>query len=155
MNKLVHDCVEGESLAHPSPLPVTAEKRCRRRTFLRIRNSLAILPRPSTSNKLSRTNQGVDCAVLVLLVDGYNVCGYWMKLKKYFMNGRLNVARQKLIDELVTFSMLRDGECEAVTVDKHLEDEDDGYCSLDGVRSFGSLKGAWSNLVNIQRGQVF
>lgn len=43
----------------------------------------------------------------VLLVDGYNVCGYWAKLKKHFANGRLDIARQKLIDELVTFSMLR------------------------------------------------
>ncbi|KAK4270888.1 hypothetical protein QN277_019654 [Acacia crassicarpa] len=54
------------------------------------------------------TNQGIDNAVPVLLVDGYNVCGYWMKLKKHFMGGRLDVARQKLIDELVTFSMLRE-----------------------------------------------
>ncbi|XP_028805022.1 uncharacterized protein LOC114759946 [Neltuma alba] len=54
------------------------------------------------------TNQGIDDAVPVLLVDGYNVCGYWMKLKKHFMKGRLDIARQKLIDELVTFSMLRE-----------------------------------------------
>ncbi|XP_022136583.1 uncharacterized protein LOC111008254 isoform X2 [Momordica charantia] len=54
------------------------------------------------------TNQGIDNAVPVLLVDGYNVCGYWVKLKKHFMNGRLDVARQKLIDELITFSMLRE-----------------------------------------------
>ena len=53
------------------------------------------------------TNQGLDNAVPVLLVDGYNVCGYWMKLKKHFMKGRLDIARQKLIDELVNFSMLR------------------------------------------------
>lgn len=53
------------------------------------------------------TNQGIDSAIPVLLVDGYNVCGYWMKLKKHFMNGRLDIARQKLIDELVTFSLLR------------------------------------------------
>lgn len=53
------------------------------------------------------TNQDVDTAVPVLLVDGYNVCGYWVKLKKHFMNGRLGVARQKLIDELVQFSMVR------------------------------------------------
>ena len=46
-------------------------------------------------------------AVPVLLVDGYNVCGYWAKLEKHLMNGRLDIARQKLIDELVTFSMLR------------------------------------------------
>ncbi|XP_074309247.1 uncharacterized protein LOC141643826 isoform X2 [Silene latifolia] len=51
------------------------------------------------------TNQDVDNAVPVLLVDGYNVCGYWIKLKKHFLNGRLDIARQKLIDELVQFSM--------------------------------------------------
>ncbi|KAJ7967910.1 YacP-like NYN domain protein [Quillaja saponaria] len=60
------------------------------------------------------TNQGIDNAVPVLLVDGYNVCGYWMKLKKHFMNGRLDIARQKLIDELVTFSMLREVKVVAV-----------------------------------------
>ena len=49
----------------------------------------------------------MDSAIPVLLVDGYNVCGYWLKLKKHFMNGRLDIARQKLIDELVTFSLLR------------------------------------------------
>lgn len=54
------------------------------------------------------TNQGIETAIPVLLVDGYNVCGYWAKLKKHFMNGRLDIARQKLIDELLTFSMLRE-----------------------------------------------
>lgn len=53
------------------------------------------------------TNQGIITAVPVLLVDGYNVCGYWAKLKKHFVNGNLDIARQKLIDELITFSMLR------------------------------------------------
>lgn len=54
------------------------------------------------------TNQDLDTAVPVLLVDGYNVCGYWAKLKKHFVNGRLDIARQKLIDELVSFSLLRE-----------------------------------------------
>uniref|UniRef100_A0A7C8YXU5 Uncharacterized protein n=1 Tax=Opuntia streptacantha TaxID=393608 RepID=A0A7C8YXU5_OPUST len=54
------------------------------------------------------TTQDVDTAVPVLLVDGYNVCGYWVKLKKHFMNGRLDIARQKLIDELVEFSLVRE-----------------------------------------------
>ncbi|PHU04660.1 hypothetical protein BC332_25482 [Capsicum chinense] len=54
------------------------------------------------------TNQVLDVAVPVLLVDGYNVCGYWSKLKKHFMNGSLDIARQKLIDELVSFSLLRE-----------------------------------------------
>lgn len=57
---------------------------------------------------LYHTNQGIESAVPVLLVDGYNVCGYWAKLKKHFMSGRLDIARQKLIDELVSFSMLRE-----------------------------------------------
>ncbi|PIN19796.1 hypothetical protein CDL12_07527 [Handroanthus impetiginosus] len=87
-------------------------------------------PRPSTSYRRKRiekdempedpelyrdptlalyyTNQGIGTASPVMLVDGYNVCGYWAKLKKHFMNGRLGIARQKLIDELVTFSMLRE-----------------------------------------------
>ncbi|PON80886.1 yacP-like NYN domain protein [Trema orientale] len=60
---------------------------------------------PTTT--LYYTNQGLETAVPVLLVDGYNVCGYWAKLKKHFMNGRLDIARQKLIDELLTFSLLR------------------------------------------------
>ncbi|XP_059652135.1 uncharacterized protein LOC132299488 isoform X4 [Cornus florida] len=54
------------------------------------------------------TNQGIETASPVLLVDGYNVCGYWPKLKKHFMNGRLDIARQKLVNELVTFSLLRE-----------------------------------------------
>lgn len=63
---------------------------------------------------LCSTNQGIDNAVPVLLVDGYNVCGYWMKLKKHFMKGRLEIARQKLLDELLTFSMLREVKVVAV-----------------------------------------
>ncbi|KAE8662930.1 serine/threonine-protein kinase SRK2B isoform 1 [Hibiscus syriacus] len=35
---------------------------------------------PATT--LYYTNQGIEDAVPVLLVDGYNVCGYWVKLKK-------------------------------------------------------------------------
>lgn len=58
-------------------------------------------------NILNSTNQGIETASPVLLVDGYNVCGYWAKLKKHFMSGRLDIARQKLVDELVNFSMLR------------------------------------------------
>ncbi|KAK4740955.1 hypothetical protein SAY87_024543 [Trapa incisa] len=87
-------------------------------------------PRPSTSYRRKRvekedlpddvdlyedptlalyyTHQGLETAAPVLLVDGYNVCGYWIKLKKHFSNGRLDIARQKLIDELITFSMLRE-----------------------------------------------
>ncbi|XP_074565361.1 uncharacterized protein LOC141821884 isoform X2 [Curcuma longa] len=53
-------------------------------------------------------NQGLETAVPVLLVDGYNVCGYWAKLKKHFIRGKLDIARQKLIDELITFSAIKE-----------------------------------------------
>nr|GMC49557.1 uncharacterized protein LOC109172262 isoform X2 [Ipomoea batatas] len=54
-------------------------------------------------------NQVINTAAIpVLLVDGYNVCGFWAKLKKHFLNGKLDIARQKLIDELVTFSTVRE-----------------------------------------------
>ncbi|KAL6638248.1 hypothetical protein ACP70R_025820 [Stipagrostis hirtigluma subsp. patula] len=56
------------------------------------------------SSTLQYTNQGLEIASPVILVDGYNVCGYWGKLKKDFMNGRQEIARQMLIDELVSFS---------------------------------------------------
>ncbi|XP_044462322.1 uncharacterized protein LOC123193407 isoform X2 [Mangifera indica] len=61
---------------------------------------------PTTT--LYYTNQDIVDEVPVLLVDGYNMCGYWPKLKKHFIKGRLDVAREKLIDELITFSMLRE-----------------------------------------------
>ncbi|KAH9750152.1 YacP-like NYN domain-containing protein [Citrus sinensis] len=79
-------------------------------------------PRPSTSYRRKKVEKeelpedtelyrdpllGIDNAVPVLLVDGYNVCGYWPKLKKHFIKGRLDVARLKLIEELVEFSMIR------------------------------------------------
>lgn len=88
-------------------------------------------PRPSTGYRKKKAEKEVladdqthlyrDCtnhelegliddaaAVPVLLVDGYNVCGYWLKLKKHFLNGKLELARQKLIDELITFSIVRE-----------------------------------------------
>uniref|UniRef100_A0A0D9W191 Uncharacterized protein n=1 Tax=Leersia perrieri TaxID=77586 RepID=A0A0D9W191_9ORYZ len=60
------------------------------------------------SSTLHYTNQGLEIASPVILVDGYNVCGYWGKLKKDFMNGRQEIARQMLIDELVSFSAVRE-----------------------------------------------
>ncbi|KAL6909533.1 hypothetical protein ACP4OV_001814 [Aristida adscensionis] len=64
---------------------------------------------PSSTLHLSGfTNQGLEIASPVILVDGYNVCGYWGKLKKDFMSGRQEIARQMLIDELVSFSAVRE-----------------------------------------------
>ena len=49
----------------------------------------------------------MEIASPVILVDGYNVCGYWGKLKSDFLNGNQGIARQMLIDELVSFSAVR------------------------------------------------
>ncbi|KAL0335335.1 UNVERIFIED_CONTAM: hypothetical protein Sradi_4745400 [Sesamum radiatum] len=83
------------------------------------------------------TNQGVETASPVLLVDGYNVCGYWAKLKKHFMNGRLDIARQKLIDELITFSMLR------VRIANALEGSSLELLNIDIVYSGETCADAW------------
>ncbi|KDP32446.1 hypothetical protein JCGZ_13371 [Jatropha curcas] len=91
------------------------------------------------------TNQILDNAVPVLLVDGYNVCGYWAKLKKHFMNGRLDIARQKLIDELVTFSMLRDVKVVVVfdAMMSGLPTHKETFAGVDVVFSGESCADAW------------
>lgn len=53
------------------------------------------------------TSDGFELAVHVLLVDGYNMCGYWPKLKKHFARGQLETARDKLIQELATFTHMK------------------------------------------------
>ncbi|TVU44075.1 hypothetical protein EJB05_03504 [Eragrostis curvula] len=60
------------------------------------------------SSTLHVTNEGLEIASPVVLVDGYNVCGHWGKLKHDFLNGRQEIARQMLIDELVSFSAVRE-----------------------------------------------
>ncbi|KMT07856.1 hypothetical protein BVRB_6g145530 isoform B [Beta vulgaris subsp. vulgaris] len=91
------------------------------------------------------TNQVVDCAVPVLLVDGYNVCGYWAKLKKHFMSGQLDIARQKLIDELVQFSLVR--EVKVVTVFdammSGLPNHKETFAGVDIIYSADSCADAW------------
>ncbi|XP_050213924.1 uncharacterized protein LOC126665237 [Mercurialis annua] len=91
------------------------------------------------------TNLVIDDAVPVLLVDGYNVCGYWPKLKKHFMNGRLDIARQKLIDELVSFSMLREVKVVVVfdAMMSGLPSHKDNFVGVDVVYSGESCADAW------------
>ncbi|XP_009350133.2 uncharacterized protein YacP isoform X1 [Pyrus x bretschneideri] len=98
---------------------------------------------PTTT--LYYTNQGWDIAVPVLLVDGYNVCGYWAKLKKHCINGRLDVARQKLIDELVTFSMLREVKVVAVfdAMMSGLPTHKEDFNGVDVVYSGETCADAW------------
>lgn len=43
----------------------------------------------------------------VMLVDGYNMCGYWPKLKKLFARGELEMARGRLLEDMLTFSGMR------------------------------------------------
>eukprot|EP00249_Psilotum_nudum_P000816 c12948_g1_i3 orf=260-1189(+) len=53
------------------------------------------------------TSHNIGLSRPVLLVDGYNICGYWPKLRKYFMKGNLVDARQMLVEDLVTFSSMK------------------------------------------------
>ncbi|XP_031738259.1 uncharacterized protein LOC101212837 isoform X2 [Cucumis sativus] len=94
---------------------------------------------------LYHTNQGIDNVFPVLLVDGYNVCGYWVKLKKHFMNGRLDVARQKLIDELITFSMLREVKVVVVfdAMLSGLPTHKENFAGIDVVYSGESCADTW------------
>ncbi|KAL0364945.1 UNVERIFIED_CONTAM: hypothetical protein Sangu_0592100 [Sesamum angustifolium] len=91
------------------------------------------------------TNQGIETASPVLLVDGYNVCGYWAKLKKHFMNGRLDIARQKLIDELITFSMLREVKVVVVfdAMMSGLPTHKENFAGIDIVYSGETCADAW------------
>ncbi|KAL5555037.1 hypothetical protein UlMin_037273 [Ulmus minor] len=98
---------------------------------------------PTTT--LYYTNQGLEKAVPVLLVDGYNVCGYWAKLKKHFLNGRLDIARQKLVDELITFSMLREVKVVIVfdAMMSGLPTHTENFAGIDIVFSGESCADAW------------
>ncbi|RWR90263.1 putative yacP [Cinnamomum micranthum f. kanehirae] len=98
---------------------------------------------PTTT--LYYTHQGLDTAVPVLLVDGYNVCGYWAKLKKHFMKGRLDIARQKLIDELITFSVLKEVKVVVVfdAMMSGLPTHKENFAGIDVVFSGESCADAW------------
>ncbi|KAI5414381.1 uncharacterized protein LOC127138257 isoform X1 [Lathyrus oleraceus] len=124
-----HNDAKGSN-SQPSPPRITSNAKQNLqilKTWKEYEKRKSTAPRPSTSyrkkkaekeknhdrdpiSSLDNSNQFViiDDGVPVMLVDGYNVCGYWMKLKKYFMSGRLELARQMLIDELKTFSMIRE-----------------------------------------------
>ncbi|KAJ6798485.1 uncharacterized protein M6B38_274620 [Iris pallida] len=98
---------------------------------------------PTTT--LYYTNQGLETAIPVLLVDGYNVCGYWAKLKKHFMKGRLDIARQKLIDELITFSVLKEVKV-VVVFDARmsgLPDHKENFGGIDLIFSSETCADAW------------
>ncbi|GMH06919.1 hypothetical protein Nepgr_008759 [Nepenthes gracilis] len=91
------------------------------------------------------TNQELDTAVPVLLVDGYNMCGYWMKLKKHFAAGRLDAARQKLVDELVQFSLAREVKVVVVfdAMMSGLPTHKENFAGVDVIYSGESCADAW------------
>ncbi|GAQ88575.1 hypothetical protein KFL_004410030 [Klebsormidium nitens] len=66
---------------------------------------------PSTSLMGQGVMEELNLEPPVLLVDGYNMCGYWPKLKKHFSKGDLEAARAKLIVELQTY-----GACKGIKV---------------------------------------
>ncbi|KAI5074103.1 hypothetical protein GOP47_0010064 [Adiantum capillus-veneris] len=81
----------------------------------------------------------------VLLVDGYNMCGYWSKLKKHFKKGDLEYARQILVDELVGFSALRGTKAVVVfdAADSGLPDHKESYLGVDMVFSASVTADTW------------
>ncbi|KAK1310972.1 hypothetical protein QJS10_CPA08g00995 [Acorus calamus] len=91
------------------------------------------------------TNQGLIAAIPVLLVDGYNVCGYWAKLKKHFMKGQLDIARQKLIDELIAFSVLKEVKVVVVfdALMSGLPTHKENFAGIDIIFSGESCADAW------------
>ncbi|KAL4184219.1 hypothetical protein AMTRI_Chr11g102240 [Amborella trichopoda] len=98
---------------------------------------------PTTA--LYYTNRGLDTAVPVLLVDGYNVCGYWAKLKKHFAGGRLDIARQKLIDELITFSLMKEVKVVVVfdAMMSSLPTHKENFAGIDVIFTGDSCADAW------------
>ncbi|KAJ3683510.1 hypothetical protein LUZ60_013737 [Juncus effusus] len=54
----------------------------------------------------------------VTLIDGYNLCGFWDKLKPDFKAGRLDSARDKLLIPLIKYSKIT-GERIVVVYDAH------------------------------------
>ncbi|KAL0918926.1 hypothetical protein M5K25_010973 [Dendrobium thyrsiflorum] len=135
--------------------------------FLRLLRMKSSTPRPSTSYRKKKavkqelpedidlyqdpttnlyyTSQGLDTAVPVLLVDGYNVCGYWTKLKKHFIKGRLDIARQKLTDELITFSVLKEVKVVVVfdALMSRLPTHKENFAGVDVVFTGESCADAW------------
>lgn len=97
------------------------------------------------TKRLYHTNQCLDTTIPVLLVDGYNMCGYWAKLKKYFMKGRLDIARQKLTDELIIFSVLKEVKVVVVfdALLSGLPSHKDNFAGVDVIFSGESCADAW------------
>ncbi|KAK7292509.1 hypothetical protein RIF29_08290 [Crotalaria pallida] len=93
----------------------------------------------------NNNNNSSSAAAPVLLVDGYNVCGYWLKLKKHFINGRLDIARHKLLLELVTFSALRDLKVVAVfdAMMSGLPSHKDNFSGVDVIFSADTCADTW------------
>ncbi|KAI8026561.1 Uncharacterized protein YacP [Camellia lanceoleosa] len=125
-----------------SPKPATSYRR-KKEEKEDIPEDLELYRDPTLT--LYNTNQSIDTAVPVLLVDGYNVCGYWIKLKKHFMNGRLDVARQKLIEELETFSLLREVKVVVVfdAMMSGLPTHKEDFAGIDIVFSSETCADAW------------
>ncbi|GLT90689.1 hypothetical protein SLE2022_086110 [Rubroshorea leprosula] len=126
-----------------SPKPATSYRRKKPQKEQLPQDIIDLHRDPTTT--LYYTNQGIGDAVPVLLVDGYNVCGYWMKLKKHFLKGRLDIARQKLIDELITFSMLREVKVVVVfdAMMSGLPTHKETFAGVDIIYSGESCADAW------------
>ncbi|KAF3341745.1 YacP-like NYN domain-containing protein [Carex littledalei] len=63
---------------------------------------------------LNSDNTTEESGELVVLIDAYNLCGKWEKLRPDFKLGRLSIARDKLISSLIMYSKLREVKVVAV-----------------------------------------
>ncbi|XP_027113346.1 uncharacterized protein [Coffea arabica] len=126
-----------------TPKPATSYRRKRAEKEEILEEETELYRDPTLS--LYYTNQGIETAVPVLLVDGYNVCGYWPKLKKHFTTGRLDIARQKLVDELITFSTLREVKVVVVfdAMMSGLPTHKESFAGIDMVYSSETCADAW------------
>ncbi|KAJ7561714.1 hypothetical protein O6H91_03G038400 [Diphasiastrum complanatum] len=91
------------------------------------------------------TFRGSEIVQPVLLVDGYNLCGFWPKLKKHFSRGNLELARKKLVDELATFSAIKGVKVVTVfdAIQSGLPNSMETFASVDIVFTSTSCADAW------------
>ncbi|KAJ1704626.1 hypothetical protein LUZ63_004405 [Rhynchospora breviuscula] len=95
-----------------TPKPVTRFRRKKGVSELE-ETDLKIEPGEEDTN-FDNSIQEWETGELVVLVDAYNLCGQWEKLKPDFTSGRLSTARDKLIDYLVMYNEVREFKVVAV-----------------------------------------
>ncbi|KAJ4797997.1 yacP-like NYN domain protein [Rhynchospora pubera] len=103
---------EQRSATKNTPIPATRYRRKKGDNKLE-ETDLKIEPGEEDTT-FDNSIQEWETGELVVLVDAYNLCGHWKKLKPDFTSGRLSSARGKLIDYLVMYNEVREFKVVAV-----------------------------------------